>query len=240
MVCLACAWAVKIGTSYDRPLFTLEQIQDLHDRLGNAETLSDYVRSLAALGVLCYDSFVSDGHSVYLGHDGQRVSSPPAHAELSIAENSDRDAFLDHLRRHDLGETSYLDMSKGLAERGIEKWTVDTQAMTMTFYGPVRRCAAGRACHVAKAWGLANRVGRRPALEVGVCDAHIASATTASEKWRPGSLRIGPALDKRLMWAKGLMFCGSRPNWRRRSGRGGAVRRSPPFREEFPSGSGIG
>jgi uncharacterized protein YbcV (DUF1398 family) len=25
-------------------------------------------------------------------------------------------------------------MSKGLADSGIEKWTVDTDAMTMTFY----------------------------------------------------------------------------------------------------------
>jgi hypothetical protein len=52
----------------------------------------------------------------YLGHDGYRVISPAAHAELSVAGNSDRDAFLDHMRRHEVGETSYLEMSKGLAE----------------------------------------------------------------------------------------------------------------------------
>ncbi|HEX6424465.1 MAG TPA: hypothetical protein VFZ79_13365 [Acidimicrobiales bacterium] len=31
-------------------MFTIEQIEDIHRRLGNAETLSDYVRSLATLG----------------------------------------------------------------------------------------------------------------------------------------------------------------------------------------------
>jgi uncharacterized protein YbcV (DUF1398 family) len=36
--------------------------------------------------------------------------------------------------RHEQGETSYLEMSKGLADSGIERWTVDTHAMTMTFY----------------------------------------------------------------------------------------------------------
>ena len=84
-------------------MFTLEQIEELHRRLGNAETLSDYVRSLAALGVARYDSFVSDGHSEYLG----------------------RNAFLDHLRRHEQGETSYLRMSKGLADSGSSggPWT---------------------------------------------------------------------------------------------------------------------
>ena len=116
-------------------MFTREQIEELHRRLGNAETLSDYVRSLATLGVVRYDSFVSDGHSEYLGPDSHRVISPPAHDDLSVAEDSDRDAFVDHLRRHEQGETNYLEMSKGLADSGVERWTVDTHAMTITFLG---------------------------------------------------------------------------------------------------------
>ncbi|HEY1651210.1 MAG TPA: DUF1398 family protein [Acidimicrobiales bacterium] len=115
-------------------MFTVEQIEELHGRLGNAETLSDYVRSLALLGVERYDSFVSDGHSEYLGQNAHRVTTDAVHEQLPIAENSDRDQFLDHLRRHERGETSYLEMSIGLADSGIEKWTVDTHAMTMTFY----------------------------------------------------------------------------------------------------------
>jgi uncharacterized protein YbcV (DUF1398 family) len=115
-------------------VFTIEQIDQLHRRLGRADTLLDYVRSLAEVGVLRYDSFVSDGHSEYVGLDARRVSSPPAHETLSVAEDSDRDAFLDHLRRHEHGETSYIEMSKGLADSGVQGWTVDTHAMTMTFY----------------------------------------------------------------------------------------------------------
>ena len=38
------------------------------------------------------------------------------------------------MRRHEQGETSYLEMSRGMADSGIEKWTLDTSAMTMTFY----------------------------------------------------------------------------------------------------------
>jgi uncharacterized protein YbcV (DUF1398 family) len=81
-----------------------------------------------------YDSFVADGHSEYLGHDGHRVISHAVHNELTVAESSDRDASIDHLSRTEQGETSYLEMSSGLADSGIEKWTVDTHAMTMTFY----------------------------------------------------------------------------------------------------------
>ena len=115
-------------------MFTIEQIDELHDRLGRAETLVDYVGSLAALGVVRYDSFVSDGHSEYVGLDAERVVSPPAHETLTVAEDSDRQAFVDHLKRHERGETGYLEMSKGLADSGVQKWTVDTHAMTMTFY----------------------------------------------------------------------------------------------------------
>jgi hypothetical protein len=41
-------------------VFTIEQIDALHGRLGSAQTLADYVRELAAIGVARYDSFVSD------------------------------------------------------------------------------------------------------------------------------------------------------------------------------------
>ena len=51
-----------------------------------------------------------------------------------IAETSSRDEFPEHLNLHDQHKTTYLEMSKGLAESGIEKWTVDTNRMTLTFY----------------------------------------------------------------------------------------------------------
>jgi uncharacterized protein YbcV (DUF1398 family) len=116
-------------------VFTIEQIEELHGRFGRAETLADYVRSLAGIGVVRYVSYVTDGHSEYLGHDGHRVQSQPVHDQLAVAADCDRQAFLDHLRRHERDETSYLEMSRGLADSGVEGWTVDTHALTMTFHG---------------------------------------------------------------------------------------------------------
>jgi len=113
---------------------TLDQINDIHDRLGNAETLAAYVGALKALGIEKYDSYLTDGHSDYFGVHGEKVSSPPAHDKLSIAETSNKDTFLKHLKLHEQGKTSYVEMSQGLAESGIEKWTVDTNQMTMIFY----------------------------------------------------------------------------------------------------------
>ena len=115
-------------------MFTLEQINEIHDRLGNAETLAQYVKALNALGIETYDSYIEDGHSEYFGKSGHTVISPPAHETLAIADTSDREQFLKHLNLHNQGKTSYLEMSKGLADSGIEKWTVDTNNMTMAFY----------------------------------------------------------------------------------------------------------
>jgi len=114
-------------------MFTMAQIDELHDRFGRAETLADYFRGLAAIGVTRVDSFVTDGHSVFLGADGQRVVSPSYHEVLAIHDVSDREAFLNHLQRSRDGETSYVEMSAGLAASGVEKWVMDTTALTMTY-----------------------------------------------------------------------------------------------------------
>jgi uncharacterized protein YbcV (DUF1398 family) len=115
-------------------MFAIEQINDLHARLGSARTLQEYVLALKELGIERYDSYLADGHSEYFGQDGHKVISPPVHDVLSVAETGQRETFLQHLRRHEQRETTYLEMSRGLAQSGIEKWTVDTGRMTMTFY----------------------------------------------------------------------------------------------------------
>ena len=114
-------------------VFTLAQIDDLHVRLGRADSLADYMHGLAAIGVARFDSFVTDGHSEFFNADGQRITSPAHHEMLAVAEVSDRDTCLEHLRRHSDGETSYVEMSEGLAEAGVERWVADTTALTMTY-----------------------------------------------------------------------------------------------------------
>ncbi len=115
-------------------MFTIEQVNVLHTRLGEAETLFEYVRALKAIGVTKYDSYLTDGHSEYFGKDGHKVISPPAHDTLSIAEQSNTEDFLKHLKLHEQGKTTYLEMSQGLAASGVEKWTVDTSQLIMIFY----------------------------------------------------------------------------------------------------------
>jgi uncharacterized protein YbcV (DUF1398 family) len=120
-------------------MFTIEQINDLHDRLGSARTFAEYVRALKALGVERCDSYLADGHSEYFGQGGHKIVSPPVHEVLLVAATGQREMFLEQLGRHERRETTYLEMSRGLAQSGIEKWTVDTGRMTMTFHDKAGR-----------------------------------------------------------------------------------------------------
>ncbi|MGO4258240.1 GNAT family N-acetyltransferase [Marmoricola sp. RAF53] len=114
-------------------VFTMSQIDDIHARLGRADSVAAYLRALAEIGVVRFDSFVTDGHSEYVDAAGGRVVSAAHHPVLRIAGTSDRDAFLEHLRLHADGRTSYVEMSEGLAASGIEKWVADTALLTMTY-----------------------------------------------------------------------------------------------------------
>lgn len=115
-------------------MFTLGQINEIHDQFGRADTLPQYLQALSAIGVDKYDSFIFDGHSEYFGKNGYSVISPPVHAALVVADTSNQDKFLEHLNLHEQQKTSYLEMSKGLADSGVKKWTFDTNDLTLTYY----------------------------------------------------------------------------------------------------------
>jgi aminoglycoside 6'-N-acetyltransferase len=115
------------------PTFTLEQIHDIHERLGTMEQFPAYVRALNAIGVQNYDSYLRDGHSEYFGKELTTLRSEAVHDPLEVSDVSDRETVVEHLRLHEQGKTSYIEMSTGLADSGVEKWTVDTMAMTLTF-----------------------------------------------------------------------------------------------------------
>ena len=97
------------------------------------------MRAIHGLGVERCDSYVLDGHSEYFGQSGYKVVSPTVHEILIVVETSQRDMFLSHLRQHEAGKTTYLELSKGLAQSGIEKWTIDIVVMTVTFFDKAGR-----------------------------------------------------------------------------------------------------
>ena len=114
-------------------MFTLEQITDIHDRLGNSDTLRPYLGALREIGVARYDSYVTDGHSEYFGADGERLLGPAFHEAFVIAETCDKGQFLQYMQQVEQGGVGYVEMSMALADYGVEKWTFDAEQLTITY-----------------------------------------------------------------------------------------------------------
>lgn len=114
-------------------MFTLEQITDIHDRLGNRDTLGGYLRALQEIGVETYDSYITDGHSEYFGAHGQKLVGPAFHETFAIAETCDKEQFLQYMQQVEQGGVGYEDMSRALADNGVEKWTFHTEKLTITY-----------------------------------------------------------------------------------------------------------
>ncbi len=114
-------------------MFTLEQVTDIHDRLGNEDTLGAYLRALRDIGVETYDAYITDGHSEYFGADGQKLVGPAFHETFAIAETCDKEQFLQYMQQVEQGCIGYVVMSHSLADNGVEKWSFDTEQLTITY-----------------------------------------------------------------------------------------------------------
>lgn len=115
-------------------VFTLEQVTEIHDRLGHEDTVIEWLEALRAVGVMTSDSFIEDGHSTYFGADGHAVSTAPAHETLAVTDTCDRAVAADYVRR--LGETKpgYVEMSRHLAAIGVARWTFDRTKLTIAYF----------------------------------------------------------------------------------------------------------
>jgi|GEM_PF-2442078 len=112
---------------------TLDQIRKIHDELGNADTLASYLRALRSVGVSKYASFVSDGHSEYACTDSEALVSEAVHEPFTVADKADKNQFLAVMGLTENGKIGYVEMSKRLADSGIERWMFDTKELTISY-----------------------------------------------------------------------------------------------------------
>ena len=115
-------------------MFTLSDITDAHAKVRSGADFSRYIQDLIVLGVQKYDIFVHDGHGEYTSADGDTLVYPAKYDTLTVADTSDAEGFTERLRAHQQGQADYMTFCQDSANAGVEKWTVDTTAMTCTYY----------------------------------------------------------------------------------------------------------
>jgi|SRR5690554_1239299 len=115
-------------------MFTVEEIELAHSKVKTGAEFPKYIEEIKGLGVTGFETWVRDSHTNYFGKNEFQTKSKPKYEALTIADKSDKDSFRQYLKSHQKGETDYFIFCKHCAETGIEKWVMDLEQMTCTYY----------------------------------------------------------------------------------------------------------
>ena len=115
-------------------MFTIQQIEAAHSRVKSGADFPKYIQEIKAIGVIAFETWVVDSHTDYLGKEDFRTQSNAMYEKLTIANSSDKAKFIEYLKRHQQGATDYFTFCKDCAETGIEKWVVNLEKMTCTYF----------------------------------------------------------------------------------------------------------
>ena len=115
-------------------MFTAEQIKNAHAKVKSGADFPAYIHDLKKLGVTEYETFVSDGHTDYYGINDYKIVTSAKYDKLQVASICNEKQFKTDLKAHQQGETDYPSFCNDCAKSGIEKWIVNLNKMTCTYY----------------------------------------------------------------------------------------------------------
>lgn len=115
-------------------MFTLDEITTAHQQVKSGADFPAYIQVIKKLGVSSYEAFVADGNTTFLGNNDYSVSTGKKHESIIISNYVDVEQFKIDLKKHQEGKTDYATFCNDCAKSGIEKWTVDLNENTCTYY----------------------------------------------------------------------------------------------------------
>lgn len=115
-------------------MFTIEAIKAAHAKVKSGADFPAYIQALKALGVIYYETFVADSHTLYYGEEAYMQASEAKYAPLTISNEVKLDEFRAALLNHQRGGTDYMQFCRDCADNGVDKWAVSLSAMTCTYF----------------------------------------------------------------------------------------------------------
>ena len=115
-------------------MFTLQQMKAAHAKVKSGADFPAYVHEIKQLGLLHYDFQVQNGQTDYHGTNGFQISSAPIYAEKTISTKASAAKVSQIITEHQQGKTDFLTFCQQVADAGVAKWVVDTQALLCTYY----------------------------------------------------------------------------------------------------------
>jgi uncharacterized protein YbcV (DUF1398 family) len=117
-----------------KDLFTIEQIKAVHAKVKSGADFPAYVQEMKGLGVTSYEHYIMDGHILYHGSNGFTLLAASKWPPVEIADTGNEEYLKYTLAIHQQGGTDYGTFCREAAHAGVERWTVDMQGMTCTYY----------------------------------------------------------------------------------------------------------
>lgn len=115
-------------------MFTVKQIEEAHNKMTSGADFPKYIQEIKQLGVTSFETFVKDGHTIYFGDNYYKTISESLYDLLIIEDKSNKTQFINYLKMHQKGETDFFTFCDHCAETGIEKWMMNLDEMTCTYY----------------------------------------------------------------------------------------------------------
>lgn len=115
-------------------MFTLEEIKSHHSKVKTGVDFPAYIQAIKKIGVISYETFVSDLHTNYYGAHEFKISKEAAGEIMVVSNETHPDKFKSELKLHQHGKTDFTSFRKTCCETGIEKWIMDLQKMTCTYF----------------------------------------------------------------------------------------------------------
>lgn len=115
-------------------MISITKIEAAHSKVESGKDFPNFAKALKEMGISTYETMVEDGHTIYKATDGSEATTAQKYKPLLVFGIANPAKFVDDLRSHQKGETDFFQFCKDCADSGIEKWIVDLQAKTCTYF----------------------------------------------------------------------------------------------------------
>lgn len=115
-------------------MFELAAIKAAHSKVKSGADFPNYINEIHALGVQRFETWATDSHTIYFGENNFEVQAPAAFPPFNIADQCHLNQFQERLKLHQQGQTDYVTFCADCAANGIEKWVMDLNAKTCSYF----------------------------------------------------------------------------------------------------------
>lgn len=113
---------------------TITDIETAQSKIASAADFPQFVQDLKNMGIQQFSTIVENSQSIYWLAGGKPIVSEVKYAPLPLTYETDVDAFMTRLKMHQEGKTDYYTFCVDSANSGIEKWVMDLDQMTCTYF----------------------------------------------------------------------------------------------------------